>query len=190
MLLELAGVAGLAWAALHALRRLSRHAGRRRRDPAGLPPELHGAPLVWSEKVFRCGGPTPMVARIDRAYRGPDGRLTLVEFKRRDTCRVRPSDVVELSAQRFVLQRAGHPVNVKAYVIVLDAEGTAGRALAVVVEDMAVVERRMRRLLAIIEGRAVPDAPSSPFSCRRCGHRDVCPRVRGRAVRGAPIASV
>src|SRR3954469_7617510 len=78
-------------------------------SPERLPGELLGARLRWSEQEFRCLDPVPMVARMDRAYQAAGKELTLIEFKRRSQVRAYPSDMVELSSQRYVLERNGHP---------------------------------------------------------------------------------
>jgi hypothetical protein len=65
-----------------------------------LPDDLHGAELAFAEKKFvsmRLG----LVARLDRAYRGADDVLHLVELKTRDHDRAYTSDVIELSVQRL-----------------------------------------------------------------------------------------
>jgi CRISPR/Cas system-associated exonuclease Cas4 (RecB family) len=160
---------------------------RSRRDLAEvdwLPTELRGATLVWSEKEFRCFEPVPMVARIDCAYRGHDGRLTLIEFKRRATCRACPSDAVELSVQRYVLQRTGHAVNRHAYVAIVPRGRGPTRAVPVDLEEARNVERRAARLLAVYQQRMHPNGPTHPAVCQGCGHRNVCPhRVSSRSDR-------
>jgi len=170
-LLTIATVAGTAaWLLCKAWRWRRRH----RSDLDWLPTELHDAKLLWSEKVFRCHEPLNMAARIDRAYRAPDGGLFLIEFKRRVQRRVRFSDVVELSVQRYVLQQAGHVVSPRAYVVVVLPEGTRTRAVPVELEDAQQVERRAGRLVALREARTTPNGPVHPAACASCGHRSVC----------------
>jgi hypothetical protein len=115
-----------------------------------------------------------MTVRIDRAYRSRDQKLTLVEFKLRSAVRTQLSDVVELSVQRYVMNKAGHQVRRRAYVVVLLADGRCSRALPVELEDGQEVERRAARLLALRQRRVLPAGTTHPAVCRSCGHRDVC----------------
>lgn len=147
-----------------------------RADREWLPADMHTAKLLWSEKLFRCRRPVPIVVRIDRAYRGRDGELTLIEFKRRAACRVHLSDVVELSVQRYVLQRAGHRVSGRAHVVVVPSGGGCIRGLAVELEDAQRVEQRVARLLALREQRIRPNGAVHVAVCRGCGHQEVCPK--------------
>ena len=147
-----------------------------RRDLDWLPTELHGAELVWSEKTFRSKHAVPIVARIDRAYRSTSGELVLIEFKRRGQRRVHPSDLVELSAQRYVLQQASHVVSGRAYVVVILPDGMRCRALPVDLEDERQVESRAARLMTLVERRASPRGAVHPAICGSCGHRNACPR--------------
>lgn len=168
-------VAGAAsWLMCKAWRSLSRHSS----DLDWLPRELHDAKLVWSEKAFRCHEPVRIAVRIDRAYRLRDGSLVLIEFKRRAHLRVRLADVAELSAQRYVLNQAGHVVSQRAYVAVILPDGTRSRAMPVEVEDAQQVERRVARLLALRERLAPPSGPLHPAACASCGHRGACPLAR------------
>jgi CRISPR-associated exonuclease Cas4 len=173
LLVALAVVAGMA---LWGLRRSACSVSRHRGDAAWLPDELRDAHLVWSEKSFQCLGPIPMAVRIDRAYRAHDGKLNLVEFKHREARRAYRSDVVELSVQRYVLQKAGHEVNQRAHVVVVPPGGGRARALPVELEDAQGVERRAARLMAVVTGNAPPNGPAHTAVCRGCGHRAACPR--------------
>ena len=140
-----------------------------------LPTDLHDAELVWSERAFRSKGPVPIAVRIDRAYRSRSGDLILIEFKRRGQRRVHPSDLVELSAQRYVLQQASHVVSRRAYVVVILPDGMRCRALPVDLEDERQFESRAARLMTLVELRASPRGAVHPAICGSCGHRNACP---------------
>jgi CRISPR/Cas system-associated exonuclease Cas4 (RecB family) len=180
MVYLLAALVVVAGASLWALRAAAQVARSRRSDIQWLPVELHDAELMGSEKMFSCLRPLAITVRIDRAYRARDGTLTLIEFKRRAVCRVHSADVAELSVQRYVLQRAGHAVNRRAYVVVVPPDGARSRALPVELEDEQRVEHRAARLRAILDGRARPNGPLQAAVCRGCGHRDVCPYKQAR----------
>ncbi len=174
-LLVAALVAGLTWIWLV---QGSRRSWSRQADQEWMPVGLAEAELVWSEKSFECESPVPMAVRIDRAYRTDDRQLTLVEFKRRAVLRAYQSDVVELSVQRYVMQRAGHSVSRLGYVAVVSSRDGRVDALPVRLEDAKVVERRIVRLLALLEGRPSPRRAAQPSLCGRCGHAEVCPGSR------------
>lgn len=167
-----------------AAKRLSRP-GPPRDDLDWLPAALHDAELVWSEKSFRSEGPMAFAMRIDRAYRLPHEGLVLVEFKHREKRRAYLSDVVELSAQRYVLRQAGHVVSRRGYVVVIFPDRTSSAALPVDLEDEQLVERRASRLVALREGRASPGVAAHRTLCDSCRHRSACrhgahePQMRG-----------
>ncbi|HYE70921.1 MAG TPA: PD-(D/E)XK nuclease family protein [Aquabacterium sp.] len=159
---------------------VSRSVWRRRPDADDdwLPAELRGAELQWSERLFRLEGQVPISARIDRAYRSSGGGLVLVEFKRRALRRVHLSDVVELSAQRYVLAHAGYAVSRRAYVVVVLPDGARTSAFPVDLEDAAQVELRAARLKALIELRSAPRGAHHAALCAGCGYRGACPLAR------------
>ncbi len=168
-------VAILAFTALYAWSRSRGAAGAER----WLPRELRGAELALSEQRFvsRRHG---LVARLDRAYRAGD-RLHLVELKTRGYHEARPSDVIELSVQRLVVQeQTGQPVSPVAYVAVQqDGQGTP-RPIRVRLHDEAEVLALRRRLLEVRAARGPRPQPTrSPNACRQCGHRDSCQRMFG-----------
>jgi len=77
-------------------------------DERWLPDELRDAALLYSEPpAMRIQRPLPVVAKVDRAYRHPNGELSVLEFKTRRRHVVYDSDVIELSQQRLVLERSG-----------------------------------------------------------------------------------
>lgn len=181
LLVALTVAAAILFWVLRAVRGASKQSG----DLAGLPSELRDARLVWSEKSFRSQGPVPLSVRIDRAYRLPGGDLVLVEFKRRARRRVFLSDVVELSAQRYVLQRAGHLVSRRAYVVLVPPGGRCYPAVATTLEDAPQVEHRVACLASLLESRTPPKGPRHPEVCAGCGHRGVCQRAEGQMDRRA-----
>ena len=122
----------------------------------------------------------PIAVRIDRAYRSPREGLVLIEFKHREKRRAYLADVVELSAQRYVLQLAGHVVSRRGFVVVILPDGTRTQALAVDLEDERQVLQRVSRLIELVERRASPHAASQFALCESCGHRGVCPRAASR----------
>jgi hypothetical protein len=168
LLVTLCVVVGVLW---------SRRRGTR---PARLvvPRELRGARLLYAERLFRSTGRTPITARVDRAYQVPSGEIVLIELKTRDRNRVYPSDIVELSAQRAVVElQTGEMVAHHAYVAVQ----RTGKVMHVVhrVQLMAIsdVNELAARREAIVTGRIAPRYADSVQVCQRCAFADDCEKV-------------
>jgi len=158
-----AGLTGLFWLL----------ASRRRRfatgDAAWLPRELRDARLVYSEREFTTESPVPLGARIDRAYALPDGTLVLIEFKRRERPRVYQADVVQLSVQRVVLERAtGARVAAHAYVGLVSAQSERIQARRVGLESELRVAARYRRAAEVFAQSSPPVRTPDLGLCRRC----------------------
>lgn len=152
-------------------------------DRSWLPPDLQDAELVYVERLFRVTEPFPIVARLDRGYRGPNGVIVLVELKTRRANRPYLSDVIELSAQRFALQaQTGQRVADYGYVLIRRSEGGARvlhRVNLLSTEQVFAVALRRE---AILEGRAIPRCTLSKGLCARCAFEQQCKQtVDGRA---------
>jgi hypothetical protein len=124
------------------IRRIRIHA-----DRSWLPPDLQDAKLIYVERLFRATQPVPLVARLDRAYRRPNGVIVLVELKTRMIDRPHLSDVIELSAQRFALEaQTKDRVSDHGYVVVqrpTRQTKTAHRVRLLTGEEvMALIKRR------------------------------------------------
>lgn len=158
---------GAAWAVARAVRRGAVEASE------WIPRELRGHALAYSERTFRAGGATQVVARVDRAYRGPNGLITLVELKTRRTDRVHLSDVIELSAQRIALEgETGEPVARIGWVVVeAAARRTAHRVR--LMPSKAVWDLAARRD-HLLSGTKSPNYPSARGVCMSCAHRSRC----------------
>jgi hypothetical protein len=147
------------------------------------PAALRDAQLLSVEAEYRSTGARPIVARVDRAYRLPSGRVTLMELKTRSTAVVLPSDVIQLSAQRIALEdELGLQVSDEAFVLI-PARAPAPLAVRSVqlmsrVAIDALVERRWR----LVDGVAAPRWPESEHVCRRCGQRAACHAAGERLV--------
>ncbi len=156
-----------------------RRAGRSER--ASRPRELAHAELVHMEKLFRIRHPIRLAAKLDRAYRQPDGTLVLVELKTRRSDRVHLSDIIQLSAQRLaVKEQTGQAVAEHAFVTVERSEGSRARRSHRVrlLEDSEVVSLARRRA-AILAGRAEATFARSSAACEGCAYRRECPRSPG-----------
>lgn len=174
-LLVLAGLAGVAvvCVATGAVLR-----GGSRTD-AWLPPELKGQRLAYVEKTFRSDGEVQMVARVDRAYRNDAGVITLVELKSRTTDRVRPADIVELSAQRVALAgETGEPVAGIAWVVVQSAVGRTAHRVSLLSEDA--VHNLVSRHTDLLAGVALPRYPATRGLCASCAYRRRCHPTESR----------
>ena len=144
-------------------------------EQAWLPAELRTAKLVFSEREFTTDSPAPLGARVDRVYALPDGRLVLVEFKRRDGARVFPADIVQLSAQRVVIE-AATPGRVAdhAYVALVNPRSGRIRARRVGLESEAEVLTRYHRAGTVL-ARATPAAKADDVAlCTGCAFVGRC----------------
>jgi len=146
------------------------------------PRELLGARLVYMEQQFRSGGPIPLVARLDRAYRLPNGRIVLVELKTRWADRAYPSDIIQLSAQKHALEsHTGEVVEPYAFVTVLrPIRRRRWKAHRVKLLDSGQLFALARRREEILAGRLAPTYAASARACIGCEFRARCDRYDAR----------
>jgi len=168
LLLLLLGIAGLiAW-------KVARTLQARTSARLWLPLELRQAELAFAQKTFRTSQPIELSARADRAYR-LKGELHLIEFKTRASARAYASDVIELSAQRLVIEaNTGVQVSDIAYVLAQDPSDRRRSVKRVRLLPRANVIAVARRREAILTGRVVPKYASSPGLCGYCAYRAEC----------------
>lgn len=148
-----------------------------RRRAAGanewMPGELKYHRLAYSERTFRSGGDRQVVARVDRAYRGRSGLITLIELKTRRAHRAYRSDVIELSAQRVALEgETGKPVARIAWVVVESAAGRKAHWVRLM-SPHAVRDLASRRE-ALLAGTESPHYPATSRLCASCIYRARC----------------
>lgn len=151
------------------------HVARRRVAAANewLPGALNNHSLAYSETTFRSGGDRQVVARVDRAYRGHNGLITLVELKTRRADRAYLSDIIELSAQRVALEgETGEPVARTGWVVVESA--TRRTAHRVTLMSPRAVWALASRRDALLAGTALPNYPATSEVCSSCPHRGRC----------------
>lgn len=166
VLLLLAGLAGVAVVCAVARR------GGGRTD-TWLPAELRDQRLVYTERTFKSDGDVQVVARVDRAYRSHAGVITLVELKSRATDRVRPADIVELSAQRVALAgETGEPVAEIAWVVVQSS--AERRAHRVHLLPHRAVHGLASRRADLVADVALPKYPAARGLCASCAYRRRC----------------
>jgi CRISPR-associated exonuclease Cas4 len=146
-----------------------------------LPRELQYAQLAFAEKTFHTWQPIGLIARADRGYR-LNGELHLAEFKTRAHTVTYSSDVVELSAQRLVIEKTtGEWVSEIGYVLAQDLSGKRRSVHKVRLLPGADVIALARRREAILKGRIVPRYTSSQGLCSHCAYRAECkPGLRDR----------
>jgi hypothetical protein len=138
------------------------------------PDELRDAAVIFAEKRF-VGGVPPVSVRVDRAYRRRDGTVVLVEFKSRDRFTAHPSDVIELSAQRFAMSRStGFRISMRAYVVVESLSGRTRRAIPVRLLNEIEVLKLVKRYEALLTRTEEPAAAVNDRHCIACCHRARC----------------
>lgn len=143
------------------------------------PREVARSRLVYRERQFSISTPLKLVARVDRVYRLPNGRLVLMELKTRSSLRAYPSDVVQLSAQKVALEGAtGEAVEPYAFVRVVSPSRSDAPPQRVALLDASQVAALQRRREAILAGRLAPGYAPSARACRDCAFRSRCDRPR------------
>jgi CRISPR/Cas system-associated exonuclease Cas4 (RecB family) len=175
LLLMLLAIAGLmAWKMARSLR-------ARTSERHWLPKELQHAQLAFAEKTFRTWQPIGLIARADRGYR-LKGELHLAEFKTRTHAVAYSSDVIELSAQRLVIEKStGERVSEIGYVVAQDLLRKRRSVHKVRLLPRADVIAVAKRREAILNGRIVPRYADSEGLCRNCSYRAGCkPNLHGR----------
>ncbi|MBI5720651.1 MAG: PD-(D/E)XK nuclease family protein [Rubrivivax sp.] len=175
-LLWLSIVAAVAVLAAAFVLRRRRAAAAKDAEQASRPAALGDATLAYMEKLFRVRAPVPLVARVDRAYRRPDGELVLVELKTRWSDRAYATDVIQLSAQRMALEgQTGQRVAAHGFVTAQRPKGTAAsRSHRVELLDTAKIVALYRRREDVISGRLMPRYVESSSGCRGCAFRALC----------------
>lgn len=138
-----------------------------------MPEELKAHMLVYSEQTFRSGDDRPVIARVDRAYRGRNGLIVLVELKTRQADRVHLSDIIEMSAQRVALAgETGEQVARIGWVVVETETGRKAHRVSLM--GSQVVQALGARRAAILAGTTLPEYPATSRPCASCGFRRRC----------------
>lgn len=170
----------LAMVALVALPFARRLAAGTATERSSRPRALASAELVYMEKLFRIDHPIRLVAKLDRAYRLRSGSLVLVELKTRGRDRLYETDIIQLSAQKLVIEvQTGQTVEPYAFVSVLRPTGwRALRHHRVALLDADEVVALHRRREAILAGHVAPRYARSCNACDRCAFRSGCDRPK------------
>ena len=158
------------WALARWLRRIRIYS-----DRSWLPTDLQDAELVYVERLFRVRQPLPLVARLDRGYRSPNGVITLVELKTRRVERLHLSDVIELSVQRFALEgQTMDRVADDGYVVIQQPgsqKKTAHRVRLLTHDEVIALVKRREAILADWKDAQFA---GSPRLCEQCAFRQQC----------------
>ena len=134
-----------------------------------MPPELRASRLAYAEQLFRSAWPVSVSARVDRAHLDHAGVVTLVELKTRKAERVYPSDIIELSAQRYALQsQTGERVSEHGYVLVRVAGRTPGNVHRVRLLTGKELSSMVVRREHLLVGAQIPNPPRSVGVCVGC----------------------
>lgn len=160
---------------------LVRRAGAREMELASRPDALAGARLLFMERQFQIRKPIALIARIDRAYRGADGSIVLVELKTRWKNRAYATDVIQLSAQKMAVEgQTGLRVAERAFVTVQTPRKSAThRSHKVELMEPSEVVALYRRREGVIAGRIAPRYANSARACKGCAFRSRCDRAGG-----------
>lgn len=148
------------------------------RERASRPRALAHAELVYMETLFRIREPLRLVAKVDRVYRLPGGRLVLVELKTRRQDRPYLTDIIQLSAQKLALEvQTGEVVEPYAFVTVLPPnQRRHWQSHRVTLLDAGQLLALARRREAILARRIGPTYAASEGACVDCAFRSRCDR--------------
>lgn len=142
---------------------------------AWLPRELRDAQLVYAEETFRADGEFPIVAKLDRGYRDPNGRIILVELKTRGRNRPYLSDVIELSAQRLAVQmQTGERVAEFGFVLVQRPGRVFKSIHRVDLMASSAVMALAKRREHLLSGHLPPRYACSQGMCTTCSYAQAC----------------
>ncbi|MCX7902435.1 MAG: PD-(D/E)XK nuclease family protein [Burkholderiaceae bacterium] len=145
-----------------------------------LPQELQAARLFINEPRFpiRRHRPYPVAARPDRVYRLPDGSLALLEIKTRAAHAVHPSDIAQLSVQRYAMLGTRRLRNVlpTGYIATVSTVNASVRVHRVDLLSEQQTISLIARYDAVAGGREAPRWPEDLARCRGCPHRQRCSR--------------
>lgn len=169
LLVLLAGAALLLWGAHRRITASRREAGRQW-DLAAFADKR----LLYSEQLFRAPK-SRLVAKVDRAYAGPDDALELLELKTRPHHRVYRSDVIEMSAQRVAVEEVdGRRVLDTAFVLTESThDGSRQLHRIQLMEGAAVLALRDKRH-RLLRGEIRGEAAKTQALCNACAYAKEC----------------
>jgi hypothetical protein len=135
---------------------------------------LSSARLVFAEEPFVINDPIALSVRVDRAYDDGDN-LILLELKVRDSRRVYPSDIIELSAQRVAVAHAtGRQVSTTGYVLVMPINSNRWDLCAVSLYSEAAIVELITSRRRLLDGTNRPRRIPLTKACKRCEYAIEC----------------
>jgi len=141
-----------------------------------LPPELSRARIWAKERDFQCDEPVALAGRIDEAFLMQDGPVVLADGKSRAKRRVYASDVLQLSAYRFLIeQTARKKVSGSAYVRLFTPEGNEYRKVDLLDADEVIAATMLHDDLR--GGRYPGKKCGKPEVCRSCAYQEPCAKM-------------
>lgn len=148
-------------------------------ESAWRPRELGNARLFYAEKLFTTWKPFPLTAKVDRAYL-VDGVVVLIELKTRNVSVAYRSDIIELSAQRVVIEAStGQPVSHMAYVVIQHPVTKARSIHRVTLLSEETVIGLALRYEGLESGRLAPLKTTHPGLCAKCPFAKPCGSGKG-----------
>ena len=139
-----------------------------------LPLELQSATEFSRERQFTAHlGGYEVVAKPDRVYRLPDGRLCVIEYKTRPGDAIYDGDVWQLSAGAAALSGVGTPADF-GFVVVQDRATGKRRSHRVKLLSRPALLDVMQRHADVEDGAVVGAKTKSKRKCNSCGHQATC----------------
>lgn len=137
-------------------------------EKSWLPQSLKNAKLVMVEQAIECEG---LNGRLDRAY-SREGKLFLLEFKKRSVIRVYETDRLELSLQAWILRKTGKKTSgIGHVVIILPDEQKIARSVNLLNDEEC--ERHLRKFQDLMSGELSPKK-AHRNKCTGCQHKGIC----------------
>lgn len=138
-----------------------------------LPAMLEKARTWAKEREFRIGGRRPMHGVLDEAFELPDGTIVISETKSRRFKTIYKSDVLQVSAQRVLVENhQRRTVSSEGFVRLLTPQGNEFRPIKLMTADEVAQAYDLYRQLS--RGAIVGDKCRAPNLCRSCAYKEEC----------------
>ena len=134
------------------------------------------ARLVYSETTVRNTKGKPIAAKLDQVYKIPlSSKLMVLENKTRAHPTWTIGDVLQLSAQAYVLRKMGHRVSDTGVLRIVYGRQKRVHIEPVRLYDDATIEANYDHYMALLAGKVKPRPASRRSRCRYCQYRRECP---------------
>lgn len=150
--------------------------GKRQSLQTELPAELAGARIWAKERQFECSGDAPMVGRIDEGFELPNGDLVASDTKSRARPAIYPSDVLTVSAYKYLIEEStGKRVTEHGYIRLITPGGNEYRRIRLLDRTEVLAARQLHEDLT--RGLYAGDKCGNQAICRTCAYKPECNKM-------------